>query len=256
MLLRTLTDDALSWWNSYAQPIGIDQVNHLDRIKKTLNDILSSKLRSRKMGREFYCLTVNGSDLRLILEDSRLAILCPNMKKAVSFLGSLPMPLQHADWKPDYKGCYTNKEEAKGQRRTEIRLTDPHGNIYVQAFINYEMCLTMGGNDDEAGSSRPKHSRQYKTVEEVLLLQVHHEFLLWEGRYHADELDEEGFDVYFQGGMDSDEHFKAQELSKKARVLSDEVLRSLSTLIYYKDLDTTTLRELIHSEGRLIPEDL
>ncbi|GJY66984.1 hypothetical protein Tco_0469222 [Tanacetum coccineum] len=31
---------------------------------------------------------------------------------------------------------------------------------------------------------------------------------------------------------------------------------SLSALIYYRDLDTTTLRELIDSEGRLIPEDL
>ncbi|GJV51405.1 hypothetical protein Tco_1447146 [Tanacetum coccineum] len=30
---------------------------------------------------------------------------------------------------------------------------------------------------------------------------------------------------------------------------------SLSALIYYRDLDTTTLRELIDSEGRLIPGD-
>ncbi|GJR31655.1 hypothetical protein Tco_1107887 [Tanacetum coccineum] len=82
-------------------------------------------------------------------------------KKAVSFLGSLPVPLQHVNWKPDYNGCYTNEEEAKGQWRTEIR--------------------TMGGNDDEAGSSRTKRFRQFKIVEEVLLPQVHHEFLLWEG---------------------------------------------------------------------------
>ncbi|GJT87237.1 hypothetical protein Tco_1068954 [Tanacetum coccineum] len=39
---------------------------------------------------------------------------------------------------------------------------------------------TMGTNDDEAGASRSKRSR-LKTVEEVLLPQVHHEFLLWEG---------------------------------------------------------------------------
>nr|GEY86715.1 hypothetical protein [Tanacetum cinerariifolium] len=31
------------------------------------------------------------------------------------------------------------------------------------------------------------------------------------GLYHADELEEEGFDVYFQGGLRSDEHFNAQE---------------------------------------------
>ncbi|GKE04969.1 hypothetical protein Tco_1396987 [Tanacetum coccineum] len=38
----------------------------------------------------------------------------------------------------------------------------------------------MGTNDDEAGSSRSKRSR-YETMEDVLLPQVHHEFLLWEG---------------------------------------------------------------------------
>ncbi|GJX60523.1 hypothetical protein Tco_0291913 [Tanacetum coccineum] len=31
------------------------------------------------------------------------------------------------------------------------------------------------------------------------------------GLYHADELEEEGFDVYFQGGMHSDKHFNTQE---------------------------------------------
>ncbi|GJY18615.1 hypothetical protein Tco_0390106 [Tanacetum coccineum] len=51
------------------------------------------------------------------------------------------------------------------------------------------------------------------------------------GLYHAEELDEEGFDVYFQGGLRSDEHFNTRE-----------------------DLDTTTLRELTDSKGRLIPE--
>nr|GEY55297.1 hypothetical protein [Tanacetum cinerariifolium] len=79
----------------------------------------------------------------------------------------------------------------------------------------------MGENDDDVGSSRSKRYRQYETVEEVLLPQVHHEFLLWKGYnkeaksrlelYHADELDEEGFDMYFQGGLRSDEHFNAQE---------------------------------------------
>ncbi|GJZ53332.1 hypothetical protein Tco_0608217 [Tanacetum coccineum] len=46
------------------------------------------------------------------------------------------------------------------------------------------------------------------------------------------------------------------KISRKSRVLTDAVLRSLSALIYCRDLDTTTLRELIDSKGRLIPEDL
>ncbi|GKB72927.1 hypothetical protein Tco_0934339, partial [Tanacetum coccineum] len=222
---------------------------------------------------------------------------------------------------------------------------------------------TMGTHDDEAGSSRSKRSRQYETVEEVLLPQIHHEFLLWEGchrdaksrlgLYHADELEEDGFNVYFEGGLRSDEHFNAQEywlsisreenlglsrshtstiwspilrvihrmityglcqrttgydkvqkndmwllsmfdarnqnryanvawlivrwmkqkgagtqkesqiscgqfilkITRKSRVLTNDVVRSLSALIYCKDLDTTPLRDLIDSEGKLILED-
>ncbi|GKA84566.1 hypothetical protein Tco_0806161 [Tanacetum coccineum] len=309
----------------------------------------------------------------------------------------------------------------------------------------------MGTHDDEAGSLRSKHFRQHETVEEVLLPQIHHEFLLWEGcnkdaksrmgcdgeiddmlmirlreaksnkdiftyvawirafninepiyaelchefystyefdevcaddelqtkkiikfrlggrahnltllefarrlgLYHADELEEDGFNVYFEGGLRSDEHFNAQEywlsisreenlglsrshtstirslilrvihkmityglcqrttgydkiqkndlwllsmfdarhqngyanvawliarwmkrkgagtqkesqiccgqfiskIARKSRVLTDDVVRSLSAPIYCRDLDTTPLRDLIDSEGRLIPED-
>ncbi|GKC05349.1 hypothetical protein Tco_0996959, partial [Tanacetum coccineum] len=38
-------------------------------------------------------------------------------------------------------------------------------------------------------------------------------------------------------------------------VLTEDVVRSLSALIYYRDLDTITLRDLIDSEGKLILED-
>nr|GEW76785.1 hypothetical protein [Tanacetum cinerariifolium] len=72
------------------------------------------------------------------------------------------------------------------------------------------------------------------------------------GLYHVDEIEEDEFDVYFQGGLRSDERFN---IARKARVLTDVVLRSLSDPIYCRDLDTTTLRELIDSKGRLILED-
>nr|GFB07979.1 hypothetical protein [Tanacetum cinerariifolium] len=45
------------------------------------------------------------------------------------------------------------------------------------------------------------------------------------------------------------------KLSRKCRVLTEDVVRSLSALIYCRDLDTTTLRYLIDSDGKLIPED-
>nr|GEV81768.1 hypothetical protein [Tanacetum cinerariifolium]GEW08938.1 hypothetical protein [Tanacetum cinerariifolium] len=98
------------------------------------------------------------------------------------------------------------------------------------------------------------------------------------GLYHLEEIEEEGFDVYFQGGLYSDEHFNAQEywlsisqeenlglsrihalmirkpILRRKKLLSKEVLNSLSAPINYRTLDTTTHRELIDSEGRLIPE--
>ncbi|GKE92569.1 hypothetical protein Tco_1573664, partial [Tanacetum coccineum] len=55
-------------------------------------------------------------------------------KKAVSFLGSLPVPLKQVKWKPDYKGSYTKEDKATRKWRTDIRLTDPYGNIYLQGF--------------------------------------------------------------------------------------------------------------------------
>ncbi|GJT36990.1 hypothetical protein Tco_0936855 [Tanacetum coccineum] len=53
-------------------------------------------------------------------------------KKVVSFLGSLPVPLQHVNCKPEYNGYPKNEEEGTGQWKAEIRLTDPYGNIYNQ----------------------------------------------------------------------------------------------------------------------------
>ncbi|GJS35498.1 hypothetical protein Tco_0533880 [Tanacetum coccineum] len=45
------------------------------------------------------------------------------------------------------------------------------------------------------------------------------------------------------------------KLARKCRVLTEDVVRSLSSPIYYRDLDTTTLRDLTDSDGKLIPED-
>nr|GEU75598.1 hypothetical protein [Tanacetum cinerariifolium] len=233
--------------------------------------------------------------------------------------------------------------------------------------------VTLGTHEGEAESSRSKCPRQHETVEEVLLLQFCHKFLLWEGcsrdaksrvreagsdeeiftsskkiirfrlggrahnltllefarilgLYQGTELEEEGFNVYFERGLRSDEHFNAQAywlsiireehlslsrshtstiinlilrvihkmityglcrrtteydkiqkndlwlltmfdarhqngyanvawLARKCWVLTEDVVRSLSALIYYRDLDTTTLRDLIDSNGKLILED-
>ncbi|GJT15821.1 hypothetical protein Tco_0874527 [Tanacetum coccineum] len=117
------------------------------------------------------------------------------------------------------------------------------------------------------------------------------------GLYHVDELEEYGFNVYFEGGLRSNEHFNAQEywlsISREENLglsrshtstIRSPVLRVIHKMIIYGlcqrttglvdykvykekrswnskgksnliDLDTTPLRDLIDSEGRLIPED-
>ncbi|GKD03579.1 reverse transcriptase domain-containing protein, partial [Tanacetum coccineum] len=61
----TLTDDALSWWNAYAQSMGIEQANQITwtELKMLLTNKYYPRTEIKKMEDEFYGLTVNGSDL-------------------------------------------------------------------------------------------------------------------------------------------------------------------------------------------------
>ncbi|GKA75423.1 hypothetical protein Tco_0781801 [Tanacetum coccineum] len=44
------------------------------------------------------------------------------------------------------------------------------------------------------------------------------------------------------------------KIARKSKVLNEEIVRTLSTPVYCRDLDRTTLRELIDSKDRLIPD--
>ncbi|GKD58645.1 pescadillo, partial [Tanacetum coccineum] len=293
-------------------------------------------------------------------------------KKAVSFLGSLPVPLKQVNWKPDYKGSYTKEEEATGQwRERKRRLTDPYGNIdahdgeagssrstcsrnetvkevqeaeseeeiftsvaWIRAFninepIYAELCHEFYSTyefdkvcaDDELQSKKIIKFRLGGRAHSLTLLEFAHRL----GLYQAVELEEDGFNVYFEGGLRSDDNFNATDywlsisqeenlglttgydkvqkndlwllsmfdarhqngyanvawviakwmkrkgagtqkesqiccgqfiskLARKCRVLTEDVVMSLSAPIYYRDLDTTTLRDLINSDGKLILE--
>ncbi|GJZ10764.1 reverse transcriptase domain-containing protein [Tanacetum coccineum] len=62
----TLTNDALSWWNAYAQPIGIEQANRITwtELKKLLTNKYCPQTEVKKMEDEFYNLVVKGNDLK------------------------------------------------------------------------------------------------------------------------------------------------------------------------------------------------
>nr|GEU63780.1 reverse transcriptase domain-containing protein [Tanacetum cinerariifolium] len=97
----TLTDDALSWWNAYAQPIGIEQANKTTwtELKRLLTNKYCPRNEVKKMEDEFYNLIVKGNDLKTYIRRfQELAVLCPNMvpntKKLIKvFIGGLPQSI-------------------------------------------------------------------------------------------------------------------------------------------------------------------
>ncbi|GJX55495.1 reverse transcriptase domain-containing protein [Tanacetum coccineum] len=78
----TLTDDALSWWNAYAQPMGIEQANRTTwtELKRLLTNKYCPRTEIRKMEEELYNLSVKGNDLKpYVRRFQELTTLCPNM---------------------------------------------------------------------------------------------------------------------------------------------------------------------------------
>ncbi|GJZ43903.1 reverse transcriptase domain-containing protein [Tanacetum coccineum] len=98
----TLTDDALSWWNAYAQPIGIDQANQITwtELKRLVTNKYCPRTEVKKMEDEFYILAVKGNDLKTYIRRfQELAVLCPNMipntKKLMEvFISGLPRSIE------------------------------------------------------------------------------------------------------------------------------------------------------------------
>ncbi|GJZ52470.1 reverse transcriptase domain-containing protein [Tanacetum coccineum] len=98
----TLTDDALSWWNAYAQPMGVDQANQITwtELKRLLTNKYCPRTEVRKMEDELYNLTVKGNDLKpYVRRFQELAVLCPNMvpnseKLLEAFVGGLPRSMK------------------------------------------------------------------------------------------------------------------------------------------------------------------
>nr|GEV07170.1 reverse transcriptase domain-containing protein [Tanacetum cinerariifolium] len=98
----TLTNDTLSCWNAYAQPIGIEQANKITwtELKRLLTNKYYPRTKIKNMEDEFYDLTVKGNDLKTYIRRfQELATLCPNMmpnteKLMEAFIGGLPRSIE------------------------------------------------------------------------------------------------------------------------------------------------------------------
>ncbi|GJV30071.1 reverse transcriptase domain-containing protein [Tanacetum coccineum] len=98
----TLTEETLSWWKSFSQPIGIEEA-----YKITWSDFKKPKIKKycpqteiKKMEDEFYNLTIKGNDLKTYIRRfQELAFLCPtivpNSEKLMEvFIGGLPRSIK------------------------------------------------------------------------------------------------------------------------------------------------------------------
>nr|GEW78345.1 retrovirus-related Pol polyprotein from transposon TNT 1-94 [Tanacetum cinerariifolium] len=93
----TLTDDTLSCWNAYAQPMGVVQANKITwtELKRLLTNKYCPQTKVRKMEEELYNLIVKGNDLKTYVRRfQELTVLCPNMvsnteKLLEAFIGGL-----------------------------------------------------------------------------------------------------------------------------------------------------------------------
>ncbi|GJX51117.1 putative reverse transcriptase domain-containing protein [Tanacetum coccineum] len=78
----TLTEEALSWWNSFAQPIGIEEAYKITWVefKKLLIKKYYPRTGVQKMEDKFYHLNVKGNNLKTYVRRfQELATLCPTM---------------------------------------------------------------------------------------------------------------------------------------------------------------------------------
>ncbi|GKC21893.1 reverse transcriptase domain-containing protein [Tanacetum coccineum] len=98
----TLTEEALSWWNSFAQSIGIEEAYKItwSEFKKLLIKKYCPRTEVKKMEVEFYNLTVKEHDLKTYVRRfQELAVLCPTMvpnseKLMEVFIGGLPRSIE------------------------------------------------------------------------------------------------------------------------------------------------------------------
>ncbi|GJV22141.1 reverse transcriptase domain-containing protein [Tanacetum coccineum] len=100
--IGTLTEEALSWWNSFAHPIRIEEAYKItwSEFKQLLIKKYYPRTEIKKIEDEFYNLTVKGNDLKTYIRRfQELAVLCPTMvpnfdKLMEVFIGGLPRSIE------------------------------------------------------------------------------------------------------------------------------------------------------------------
>nr|GFA21679.1 reverse transcriptase domain-containing protein [Tanacetum cinerariifolium] len=119
--IGTLTNDALSRWNAYAQPIGIEQANRITctELKRLLTNKYCPRTEIKKMEDEFYNLSVKGNDLKTYVRKfQELAVL--NKGPATGSNLQLASVICHACGEKGHYRSQCSKININANRRTYL----------------------------------------------------------------------------------------------------------------------------------------
>ncbi|GKE75482.1 reverse transcriptase domain-containing protein [Tanacetum coccineum] len=155
----TLTKEALSWWNSFAQPIGIEETYKTtwSEFKKLLIKKYCPRTKVKKMEDEFYNLTVKGNDLKTYVRRfQELAVLCPTMvpnseKLIEVFIGGLPRRTNDHKQKFDDRRN-TNNNYQNNHNNNRNRNNDHQQQQHIRQEIVRAYAVTPTENSRYTGS--------------------------------------------------------------------------------------------------------
>ncbi|GKB08965.1 reverse transcriptase domain-containing protein [Tanacetum coccineum] len=175
----TLTEEALSWWNSFAQPIGIEEAYKITwfEFKMLLIKKYCPRTEVKKMEDEFYNLTVKGHDLKTYIRRfQELAVLCPTMvpnseKLMEVFIGGLPRSIEGnviASKPQTLEEAITITQRLMDQvtKHNSVQGTNDHKRKFDdrRTFINKNYQNNHKNNSNRNNDYQQQHNRRQETV--------------------------------------------------------------------------------------------
>ncbi|GKA43055.1 putative reverse transcriptase domain-containing protein [Tanacetum coccineum] len=175
----TLTEEALSWWNSFAQPIGIDEAYKItwSKFKQLLINKYYPRTEIKKMEDEFYNLTVKGNDLKTYIRRfQELTVLCPTMvsnsKKLMEvFIGGLPRSIEGnvtASKPQTLEEAITITQRLMDQvtKHNSVQGTNDHKRKFDdrRTFTNNNYHYNLNNNSNRNNDHQQQQNRRQETV--------------------------------------------------------------------------------------------
>nr|GEU70851.1 reverse transcriptase domain-containing protein [Tanacetum cinerariifolium] len=172
----TFTKEALSWWNSFSQPIRIEEAYKLSWVefKKLLMKKYCPRIEVQKMEDEFYHLTVKGNDLKTCVRRfQELATLCPTMlsdseKIIEAFIEGLPQSIEGnvtASKIQTLEEAINIAQRLMDQvtKHTSVQVSSDHKRKFddIRTFNNNNYRNTTTNN--RYNNHQPQHNRRQET---------------------------------------------------------------------------------------------